>query len=167
MYLLGFMPECFKLIKIIFIPKLDKPAYDVPKAHRPISLMNNIIKIPEKLFKSPFLWSAVLNELIKILKELEEIKVVAYADDLCLVATGPDKDHCIQVLQQSVDVVMTWAGRHLLALSPTKSESIVFTKKRNYPRIVDSAAQIKINGCPIEYERGLVRYLAGPKSKQG
>ena len=49
-FLLGAMPECFKLIKIIFIPKLDKPAYDVPKAHRPISLMNNIMKIPEKLF---------------------------------------------------------------------------------------------------------------------
>ena len=49
-YLLGAMPECFRLIKIIFIPKADKPAYDVPKAHRPISLMNNIMKIPERLF---------------------------------------------------------------------------------------------------------------------
>ena len=49
-YLLGAMPECFKLIQIVFIPKAGKVAYDVPNAHRPISLMNNIMKIPEKLF---------------------------------------------------------------------------------------------------------------------
>ena len=273
-YLLGAMPECFKLIEIIFIPKADKPSYDVPKAHRPISLMNNIMKIPEKLFLwrqedtnlvlnplegeqhgfmkcrscdsaitvvvsyiehalirdwygvvafldfqgaydalqytsmiaalweldtdphiiswykdffyhrrsrlqikgvetmiyhtqgapqggigSPFLWAAVLNELIKIIKELDEVKIVAYADDLCLIATGPDKDHCTNVLQGAVDAVMEWAGEHLLALSPTKSETILFTKKRNYPKIVDSATRIKINGHPLEYVRGSVRYL--------
>ena len=101
----------------------------------------------------------MLNELIKILKELEEVRVVAYADDLCLIVCHPDKDHSINILQEAVDAVMNWAGRHLLALSPTKSETILFTKKRNYPKIVDSAAKIKINGCPVEYERGSVRYL--------
>ena len=273
-YLLGAMPECFRLIKVIFIPKADKPAYDVPKAHRPISLMNNIMKIPERLFLwrqedtnmvlnpledeqhgfmkcrscdsaitvvtsliehslnkewfsvvafldfqgaydalqnssmenalkeigtcpyiiswykdffyhrqskieikgveamvyhtqgapqggigSPFLWAAVLNELIKILKELDEVKVVAYADDLCLISSGPNKDECVRSLQLAVDAVMTWAGRHLLALSPTKSETILFTRKRKYPTIIDSTAKIKINGCPLNYERGSVRYL--------
>ena len=273
-YLLGAMPECFKLISVVFIPKVDKPAYDVPKAHRPISLMNNIMKIPEKLFLwrqedtnlilnplegeqhgfmkcrscdsaitvvvshiehalmrdwfgvvafldfqgaydalqyssmedalweldtdphiiswykdflyyresrievkgvktviyhtqgapqggigSPFLWSAVLNELIKILKELDEVKVIAYADDLCLVSTGPDKEHCVSMLQHAVDEVMHWARKHLLALSPTKSETMLFTKKRKYPTIVDSTTRIIISGCPLTYERGAVRYL--------
>ena len=44
------MPECFRQVRIVFIPKADKPSYSVAKAHRPISLMNNIMKIPEKLF---------------------------------------------------------------------------------------------------------------------
>ena len=273
-YLLGAMPECFRLVRIIFIPKLDKPSYDHAKAHRPISLMNNIMKIPEKLFLwrqedtnlvsnpleeeqhgfvkcrscdsaitvvvshiehalmrdwfgvvafldfqgaydnlqypsmekallergtdpniiawykdffyhrksimdikgvhaeiyhsqgapqggigSPYLWSAVLNELIKIIKVMEGIIVVAYADDLCLMAFGPDKDECIRTLQNAVDAVMTWAGTHLLALSPTKSETILFTKRRSYPTIIDTAAKIKINGVSLNYERGSVRYL--------
>ena len=273
-YLLGAMPECFKLVEIIFIPKVDKPSYSVPKAHRPISLMNNIMKIPEKLFLwrqedtnlvshplegeqhgfvkcrscdsaitvvvshiehalmrdwfgavafldfqgaydalqyssmeaalveigtdphivswikdflyhrvsvmnikgvkakvyhtqgapqggigSPFLWSAVLNELIKIIKTMPDIKIIAYADDLCLLSFGPDKDECIKTLRKAVDAVMSWSSSHLLALSPTKSETIIFTKKRSYPKIIDSATKIKINGHPINYARGSVRYL--------
>ena len=273
-YLLGAMPECFKLVQIIFIPKIDKPAYDVPNAHRPIALMNNIMKIEEKLFLwrqedtnllvtpleqeqhgfvkakscdsaitvlvshvehalmrdwfgavafldfqgaydnlqyssmeqaliqmgtdahliswykdffyhrksqihikgisteiyhtqgapqggigSPYLWAATLNELIKLIKTLEEVKIIAYADDLCLVVIGPNKDHCIQILQTAVNAVMSWAKRHLLALSPTKSETILFTKKRGYPTILETAAKIQINGRSINYAHGAVRYL--------
>merc|ERR1711994_393427 len=65
-YLLGAMPECFRQVRIIFIPKADKPSYSVPKAHRPISLMNNIMKIPEKLF----LWRQEDTNLIE--RPLEE-----------------------------------------------------------------------------------------------
>ena len=90
---------------------------------------------------------------------MEGIIVVAYADDLCLMAFGPDKDECIRTLQNAVDAVMTWAGTHLLALSPTKSETILFTKRRSYPTIIDTAAKIKINGVSLNYERGSVRYL--------
>ena len=273
-YLLGAMPECFKNVSIIYIPKPGRASYDVANAHRPISLMNNIMKIPERLFLwrqedtnmvlnplegeqhgfikarscdsaitvvvshiehsliqdwycatalldfqgaydalqfssmdealvkvnaspnirywykdffydrkstinikgiksviyhtqgapqggigSPFLWAAVLNELIKLIKNIEGVIIVAYADDLCLMTTGPDKDDCITLLQTAVDTVMTWAGRHLLVLSPTKSEIILFTKKRNYPTIIDTTTKVKINGQPICYARGAVRYL--------
>ena len=273
-YLLGAMPECFRLIQVVFIPKIGKVAFDVPNAHRPISLMNNIMKIPERLFLwrqedtnlalqplereqhgftkakscdsaitvvvshiehalmrdwfgavafldfqgaydglqnssmetalremgadphiiswyqdffyhrksrmsikgitielyhtqgapqggigSPFLWAAVLNELIKIIKVKEQVKIVAYADDLCLISTGPDKNSCIASLQEAVNAVMSWAERHLLALSPTKSEIMLFTKKRRYPSIIESATRIVINGKPISYAVGAVRYL--------
>jgi len=47
-YLLGKQPECFKTVRIIFIPKPGRPDYSVAKAHRPISLMNFIMKIMEK-----------------------------------------------------------------------------------------------------------------------
>ena len=273
-FLLGAMPECFRSILVVFIPKADKPSYSVPKAHRPISLMNNIMKIPEKLFLwrqedtnlketpleqeqhgfvkarscdsaitvvtshieyalvkdwfavvayldfqgaydglqnqsmldaleemkahpnliswykdffyhrksiinikgvttevyhtqgapqggigSPFLWAAVLNELIKLIKVMDGIQIIAYADDLCLMALGPDKEDCIKLLQGAVNTVMEWAGKHFLALSPSKSETIIFTKKRRYPTIVETATKITINGEPLSYEVGAVRYL--------
>merc|ERR1739836_63709 len=48
-YMLGVMPECFKELRIVFIPKCNKPSFDTPKAFRPISLMNYFMKIMEKL----------------------------------------------------------------------------------------------------------------------
>ena len=36
---------------------------------------------------------------------------------------------------------------------------MLFTKKRKYPSIIDSTAKIKINGHPLNYARGAVRYL--------
>ena len=47
--LLGIMPEKWREIRVIFLAKADKPSYDVPKAFRPISLMNFIMKIQEKI----------------------------------------------------------------------------------------------------------------------
>ena len=41
-YLLGRMPEGWREVRVIFLPKEGKDAYNVPKAWRPISLMNFI-----------------------------------------------------------------------------------------------------------------------------
>ena len=82
---------------------------------------------PQGGIGSPFLWAAVLNELIKLIKVMDGIQIIAYADDLCLMALGPDKEDCIRLLQRAVNAVMEWVGKHFLALSP-KSETIIFTK---------------------------------------
>ena len=263
-YLLGAMPECFRLIQIIFIPKPGRVSFDVPNAHRPISLMNNIMKIPERLFLwrqedtnlvlrpleaeqhgfvkarscdsaitvvvshiehalmrdwfgavafldfqgaydalqnssmekaledmgadphiiswykdflyhrvsrisikgielvihhtqgapqggigSPFLWAAVLNELIKIIKNMTGVNIVAYADDLCLIVTGPDKDECITKLQEAVDAVIAWSAEHLLVLSPTKSETVLFTKKGTIPQSLILQPKSRLMGGPL------------------
>ena len=48
-FLLGVMPACFKELRVVFIPKNNKPSFDNPKAFRPISLMNYFMKIMEKI----------------------------------------------------------------------------------------------------------------------
>ena len=47
-YLLGGMPDCWRVIRVIFLAKPNKDSYDVPKAFRPISLMNFMLKIETK-----------------------------------------------------------------------------------------------------------------------
>ena len=48
-YLLSYLPPSWLEVRAIFIPKPDKEDYGVPKAFRPISLMNFSMKILEKL----------------------------------------------------------------------------------------------------------------------
>ena len=56
--LLGYIPKRLLDIKVVFIPKEGKDNYTDPRSFRPISLMNFLLKIQEKLF----LWH--LEELI-------------------------------------------------------------------------------------------------------
>ena len=273
-YLLGVMPECFRELRVIFIPKNNKPSYDEPKAFRPISLMNYFMKIMEKMLLwrmedtnlrlhplegeqhgftkarscdsaitvalsyleyplmhkevavmalldfegaydslqnssmiralrrkhtderiiswysdflynrksevsikgitqtiyhtqgapqggcgSPLLWNLVLDELIVVMKSMPWVKIVCYADDLAVFAWGPDLDECIQHVQDAVDAIMYWAEVHLLCLSPSKSEAMIFTRQQKYSKIVDEAPQLVVAGKRLKYEPDTVRYL--------
>ena len=68
----------------------------------------------------------MLNELVIVLKSLPWIKVVCYADDLAILAWGPDLQENIEHIQEAIDVIMYWAEAHLLCLSPAKSEVMIF-----------------------------------------
>ena len=48
-YLLGLQPSKWREIKVIYIPKPGKASYTTPRSFRPISLMNFVMKIMEKL----------------------------------------------------------------------------------------------------------------------
>ena len=49
-YLLGGLPDYWRVIRVIFLAKPNKDDYGIAKAFRPISLMNYMMKIAEKLF---------------------------------------------------------------------------------------------------------------------
>ena len=64
---------------------------------------------PQGGIGSPFLWSAVLNELIKLIKNIQGIRIIAYADDLCLLASGPVKDDCIKLPSIAMYSTVQWS----------------------------------------------------------
>jgi hypothetical protein len=47
-FALGYHPARWKEAKVVAIPKPDKPDYSLPKAHRPISLLETMSKLLEK-----------------------------------------------------------------------------------------------------------------------
>ena len=48
-YLLHYVPKSWLGVRVIFIPKPDKETYADPRSFRPISLMNFVLKIMEKI----------------------------------------------------------------------------------------------------------------------
>merc|ERR1712141_118686 len=95
------------------------------------------------------------------MKSMPWVKIVCYADVLAVFAWGPDLDECIQHVQDAVDAIMYWAEAHLLCLSPSKSEAMIFTRKqtRKYNKILEAAPKLVVAGKPISYEPETVRYL--------
>merc|ERR1711994_568277 len=66
---------------------------------------------------SPYLWNCVINELIKLVKPLEDLQIVCYADDVALTTKGSDLLDCVNRLQRGIDAVEQWASAHSLNLS--------------------------------------------------
>jgi hypothetical protein len=62
--LLGHHPARWKEAKVVAIPKPDKPDYSLPKAHRPISLLETMSKLLEKAVAKRMQHDIVRHELI-------------------------------------------------------------------------------------------------------
>jgi hypothetical protein len=61
---LGYHPPVWKEAKVVAIPKPDKPDYSLPKAHRPISLLETMSKLLEKAVAKRMQHDIVAHELI-------------------------------------------------------------------------------------------------------
>jgi hypothetical protein len=62
--ILGHHPARWKEAKVVAIPKPDKPDYSLPKAHRPISLLETMSKLLEKAVAKRMQYDIVKHELI-------------------------------------------------------------------------------------------------------
>jgi hypothetical protein len=62
--ILGHHPPIWKEAKVVAIPKPDKPDYSLPKAHRPISLLETMSKLLEKAVAKRMQHDIVAHELI-------------------------------------------------------------------------------------------------------
>jgi hypothetical protein len=62
---LGHHPARWREAKVIAIPKLDKPDYSLPKAHRPILLLETMSKLLEKVVAKRMQYDIVKYELIQ------------------------------------------------------------------------------------------------------
>ena len=102
---------------------------------------------------SPLLWNVVVN---KLLTELEEkgCRVIAYADDIVITATGRFPDTVRDLVQGSLNDLTIWSEKCGLSINPQKTESIVFIKKQKIPHI----KPLKINGVSIPFVEE-TRYL--------
>jgi hypothetical protein len=64
-FTLGHHPARWREAKVVVIPKLDKPDYSLPKAHRPISLLETMSKLLEKAVAKRMQHDIVKHELIQ------------------------------------------------------------------------------------------------------
>jgi hypothetical protein len=64
-FVLGHHPAHWREAKVVVIPKPDKPDYSLPKAHRPISLLETMSKLLEKAVAKRMQYDIVKYELVQ------------------------------------------------------------------------------------------------------
>lgn len=101
---------------------------------------------------SPLLWSLLADELIKRVKASVSsgslpTYIQMYADDSVIYSSGPNAHDCVVRVQKGINAAVQWGKENLLNFSPTKTEALLFTRRRKKPVV----PKLKIEGRSIDF----------------
>lgn len=89
---------------------------------------------PQGGVASPLIWSLVIDELIRLLTETG-FYVQAFADDLVVLVRGPVLSVLFELMQRALDMVRRWCISKGLGVNPSKTQVVLYTRKRKLERI--------------------------------
>jgi ribonuclease HI len=121
--------------------------------HKGVHTSRNLVRgTPQGGVLSPVLWNLAFDSVLRIFDQ-GPIKASGYADDLALIARGPDIDTLVSITQQAIDKVTAWGRGQGLKFSASKSVAVVFTLKLKW-----SCKNLRMNGTEMEWQNS-VKYL--------
>lgn len=108
--------------------------------------------VPQGSVLGPTLWNLFYDGVLR-LPVPNGIKLVAFADDVAVVAVAHNAELVEQLVNPVLKVICEWMTGNGLRLAPEKSECVVLTKKHNFRDPV-----LLIDSCQVAVKRA-VRYL--------
>ena len=108
--------------------------------------------VPQGSILGPLLWNILYDSLLRI-KVCRNARLVAYADDLAVLATSADRVDMENAINGTLKLVTDWMTTNKLTIAPDKSEAVTVTRQRN-----PGEARIKILGKIIKPVNAL-KYL--------
>lgn len=100
--------------------------------------------VPQGSVLGPTLWNVMYDAVLAI-DMPAGIELVAFADDLVLLAPGTTPQAASLLAEQAVETIVTWMGINRLQLAASKTEAVLISKKKkDYTGI-----PVTINGVPI------------------
>ena len=128
-------------------------ARDIVVDYKGVTKKRRLVKgTPQGGVLSPVLWNMAFDEILSLM-EGSPIKAFGYADDLALVARGPDPSTTINNMQIALDKTLGWGVGRGLRFSAGKSVAIAFTRKRKW-----EGPKLRLNNSVMEWQKQ-VRYL--------
>jgi hypothetical protein len=94
---------------------------------------------------SPLLWNLVVDRLLVDTNDLG-FSTYGYADDIVIIVQGKFAHTVSEVMQQALNVVVKWAEREGLTISPLKTAIVPFTKRKK----TEGLRPLSIHGKELE-----------------
>ena len=104
---------------------------------------------PEGGCLSTLAWKHCFEDLLREFKKLG-VNIVGFADDAVLLVSGTALGPIFRRMYSAIKVLCRWAKARRLKISVTKTEGIVFQKRRNLVKIQMPNITLGINGKPLK-----------------
>jgi hypothetical protein len=85
---------------------------------------------PQGVVLSPFLWNLIFDRLLNITNDLN-FSTFGYADDIVITVQRKFMHTVREIMQEALNVVVKWAVKEGLSISPLKTVTLPFTNRRN------------------------------------
>jgi exonuclease III len=108
--------------------------------------------VPQGSVLGPLLWNVFYDGVLKV-EVPPGIDMIAYADDLALIATSKERNTLEQIIKQSVNRIEEWMLANGLELAPGKTEAVILSGRRKLKTI-----KVKVGNTEITTKKS-IRYL--------
>jgi len=78
---------------------------------------------------SPLLWNLVVDKLMAVTNDLG-FSTFGYADGIVIIVQGKYAHTLREIMQEALNVVVKWADKEGLNISPYKTATVPFTTRR-------------------------------------
>jgi hypothetical protein len=86
---------------------------------------------PQGSVSGPTLWNIIISDLIALLFNAPNLKIVVFADDILVMMQGPSLPTIFKTLQTTLQTIEDWCKEHKLQISKDKSALMpMFTRNR-------------------------------------
>lgn len=110
--------------------------------------------MPQGSSVGPVLWLLIMNRLLDELRDNENYRVVAFADDLLIMMRAPGSFHFKELSKHPLRIIDNWATKYKLCIDHSKSNYTLIKRVKN----VTHFPSIKVNNKSIKYTR-VIKYL--------
>lgn len=108
--------------------------------------------VPQGSILGPTLWNILYDGLLQLTMP-QGVEIIAFADDVALVAKSIVTFKVEELLEEAAEITLKWLENTGLEVAVTKSETMLFTKKRTY-----NTMTVNMRGTDIPSTRS-IKYL--------
>ncbi|XP_071635064.1 uncharacterized protein [Temnothorax longispinosus] len=108
---------------------------------------------PQGSILSPTLFNIYIKDIVKLVNP--DCQIFLYVDDVVIYSTNKNLEDAVRSVNESIQKITDFLSGKGLSLSPTKSQSVIFTHKKKMPTIIPEVA---VTNIPIHYSE-TVRFL--------
>jgi hypothetical protein len=118
-------------------------------------------RVPQGSPVSPILFIIYLGEILKAIKQaIPGIRILSYADDICLLISASSVQQACQVLEQAARIAIEQGKKGAIQFDTEKTEAVLFTRKRGKElKNQVQRAKIQIQGHEVLFNSEATRWL--------